>query len=352
MILPRYLHRQVAISALLTLVVLLGVLSALFLAELLSQATQGLMSGQHLLLLLVLRLPEAFLMVAPLALLMGVLFALGQSSEAGEVTIARASGVSFWACFKPIVGLAFVWALIVLLVAGWAAPWASQKSDEVVAWGAERALLASIQAGQFDRLKQGQLTVYVASVDAQSGELSDVFLQHAGSDVEEIVSAPSGRVWQDAADQSRYLSLSQGHQVRRSSAGDWTRLVFQQNDVRLPPASEGLVAATEMGLSLIELLPLDNVRSWREWHWRWASPTGTLLMGLLAIPLAWRGPRGGRFGPLVVAMLVYLIYSNAVHVRLVLMEGSGSMDGFGLWPVHGALCLVAATLWAWRWRRW
>ncbi len=93
MILPRYLHRQVAISALLTLVVLLGVVSALFLAELLSQATQGLMSGQHLLLLLVLRLPEAFLMVAPLALLMGVLFALGQSSEAGEVTIARASGL-------------------------------------------------------------------------------------------------------------------------------------------------------------------------------------------------------------------------------------------------------------------
>ena len=352
MILPRYLHRQASVSAVLTLVVLLGVVSALFLAELLSQAAQGLIPGSQLFWLLLLRLPEAILMVAPLALLMGVLFALGQASESGEVTIARASGVSFWTCFRPMVGLALVWAVATLVVAGWLSPWAVNKTEEVVASGAEQALLASIQAGQFDRFKHGQLTVYVASVDPQSGDLSEVFLQHQGLGFQDVVSAPTGQIWQDPEDQSRYLSLADGHQIRSSEGGDWTRLSFKQNDVRLPVGREGDASGFEMGLTMPALWPLTEVSLWREWHWRLASPIGTFLMGLLAIPLAWRGPRQGRFGALVVAMVAYLVYSNSIHLGLVWMEESVRIEGWGLWPFHAVLLGVVSALWMWRWTKW
>lgn len=338
--------------AALTLLVLLGVVSALFLAELLSEAAAGHVPGGSLLLLLVLRLPEAVLMVAPLALLVGVLLALGQASEASEVTVARASGVSYLACFKPLMGLAFVWALVVLLISGWVSPWSVKMTDQWMAKGAEQALMASVQPGQFDRFDEGRLTVYTASIDPSNGELGDVFVQHSALEAEEVISAPLGRLWQDPTDQSRYLSLSQGHQTRRTHSGELTRLSFNENNIRLPASDEGGLAQTEMALSLHALVDAETPAKRREWHWRLASPLGTLLLGLLAIPLAWRGSRSGRFGSVVVAMLVYLVYSNGVHLGLVGMEKADTLTGAGLWPIHGLLALCVGLLWGWRWRAW
>lgn len=352
MILPRYLYRQASGMAALTLLVLLGVVSALFLAELLSQAASGQVPGASLLVLLILRLPEAVLMVAPLALLVGVLLALGQASETSEVTIARASGVSYVQCFRPLMGLAVAWALAVLLIAGWVSPWALKMSDEWMAKGAEQAMMASVQPGQFDRFDGGRLTMYTASVDPGTGTLVDVFVQHSASESEEVISAPAGRLWHDATDQSRYLSLHQGHQVRRSHAGELMRLSFDENNIRLPDPDDRGLDQTEMTLSLDALVHSQTPEQRREWHWRLASPVGTLLLGLLAIPLAWRAPRAGRFGSVVVAMLVYLVYSNGVHFGLVGMEKANAMSGFGLWPVHGALAVCVACLCGWRWRAW
>lgn len=352
MILPRYLYRQTLVIALMTLLVLMGVVLALFLAELLSQAAQGQVIGASVLALLVLKLPEALLMVAPLALLVGILLALGQAAERSEVIIARASGVSYVVCFAPLVGLALMWSLAVVFIGGWVAPWAMQQTQSVLERGAEQALLASLQPGQFDRFDQGRVTVYIASIDANQGELTEVFLQHAANGSEEVVSAPKGRLWHDPADQSRYLSLQDGHQLHRSVEGEWMRVRFASNDVRLPAAAESEVSETEMGMTLAELTPANTPLERREWHWRVASPMGSLLLGLLAIPLAWRSPRSGRFGSVVLAMVVYLIYSNCVHVGLVWMEDANSLIGPGLWPIHASLALLVAGLWLWRWRQW
>ena len=351
MILSRYLNRQAWVTSLMTLAVLLAVVSALFLAELLSQAAQGQLPAVAVLGLLVLRLPEAMLMVAPLALLVGVLFALGQAHESGEITIARASGMGFGDCFKPLLGLACVWAGVVLVVSGWVLPWTIAQTDRVLEQSAGEMLASSLQPGQFDRLNQGRMTVYVARVDDNASSLSDVFVQHSASGVEEMIAAPKGQLRLDPIDGRRYLSLSNGHQLRQDGDG-WMRLEFANNDIRLPPPTARPNQNPEMMAPLPELLSPTNAVEQREWHWRLASPVGTLLLGLLAIPLAWRVPRAGRFGSVVVALMVYLIYSNGVHVGLVWMEQSNQVRGLGLWPIHGALAMAVLALGAWRWRQW
>ena len=351
MIVSRYLNRQAWVTSLMTLAVLLAVVSALFLAELLAQAAQGQLPGMAVLGLLALRLPEAVMMVAPLALLVGVLFALGQAYDAGEVTIARAAGMGFAECFKPMVGLAVVWAGAVLVISGWVLPWTVAQTDRVLDQSAGEALMSGLQPGQFDRLDQGRLTLYVASVDGDAATLKEVFVQHATHDVEEMIAAPSGRLWQDPSDGARYLSLQDGHQLRQDNGG-WMRLRFGENDIRLPPPAARPTQNAEMIATLPALYPPASAIEQREWHWRLAPPVGTLLLGLLAIPLAWRAPRAGRFGSVVVALLVYLIYSNGVHVGLVWMEQSNQVGGVGLWPIHLSLAGVVGGLAMWRARQW
>ena len=55
-------------------------------------------------------------------------------------------------------------------------------------------------------------------------------------------------------------------------------------------------------------------------------------------------------GVFVAALLLYLIYSNAVHAGLIVMEQRDTMQGSGLWPVHAALAALVLVL-MWRYRR-
>jgi lipopolysaccharide export system permease protein len=58
-------------------------------------------------------------------------------------------------------GLAVAWAGGLLLVAGWLAPMALERTGGLMADAARHALVAGLQPGQFESMDQGRLTIYV-----------------------------------------------------------------------------------------------------------------------------------------------------------------------------------------------
>ena len=355
MILQRYLLRETAGASLASLLIFVAVMLALFLAELLGDAAQGQLPGGSVLWLLFLRLPEALLLVGPLALMIGLLMALGRLAESSELAVQRASGLSFATLLAPLLLLSSLWAGGLLAVSGWLAPAAVEHTRVLMTEAARQALVAGVRAGQFDRLDDGRLTFYVGSIDRSSGNLSEVFVHYLQDDQAELVSAPRGRLWIDPDDQRPYLSLYDGYQLRHPAALEtaerrWIR--FARNDIRLPALETGPGGEGETALSLPALHPLDSPALFREWHWRLAAPLAALLLGLLAVPLAQRAPRQGRFGAVVLALGLYLVYTNAVHAGLVMIERRELMTGPGLWPLHGVVAVLAGLLLWQQWRRW
>ncbi len=354
-ILHRYILRESLVASLMSLSVFLGVISALFLAELLAEAAQGQLPGRLVFVVLVLRLPEAAMMVGPLALLTGVLLALGRMHEQSEISVIRAAGPGFARCFAPIMLLAAAWSAALLTVAGWVSPFALERSGEVMTAAARQALLSGLQPGQFQRFDGGRLTVYVGGFDDSDGGLIDLFIQHADPAQPELVTAGFGRLWLDPTDGSRYLSLIDGRQIRHGPdplAGPMRELEFARNDIRLPRPDEGNMAAPEVTARLPDLWPSGSPAERRELQWRLAPALAALVLGALAVPLAYRAPRQGRWSRLVVALALYLVYSNAIQAGLVLMEQRAAMRGPGLWPVHGLLLLTVLWLWLRQGRRW
>ncbi|NDY94955.1 LPS export ABC transporter permease LptF [Wenzhouxiangella limi] len=355
LILHRHLMREAFVASTMTLLVLLGVISALFLAELLAEAAQGELPGASVLLLLVLRLPEAILMIGPLALMTGLLLALGRAHEQSEMTVIRAAGVGFGQCFVPLGLLVSAWALALLLVSGWLAPYAVERTGTLMAEAARQAVVGGLQPGRFERLDRGRLTVYVGGMDTRDGRLENVLIQHDDPEQPEVLSAASGRMWLDAEDGSRYLSLLDGHQVRHGpdpGRGPLREMRFARNDIRLPPPELGGSEGGEMAARLPQLLSPESPAERREWHWRLAAPLAALILGALAVPLSYRSPRQGRWGSIVVALALYLVYSNAIQAGLVIMERRDAIAGPGLWPIHGVLLLAAAAFWLRHQRRW
>ncbi|NBB93562.1 MAG: LPS export ABC transporter permease LptF [Gammaproteobacteria bacterium] len=353
-ILQRYILRQGLLASLLSLVVFLGVVSALFLAELLGEAAQGELPGGSVLLMLGLRLPEAIMLVGPLALLTGLLMTLGRLQEESELVVMRSGGLAYRRLLRPVLAVAVLWAGGLLLVSGWLSPLAIERSATLLADAARNAMVAGLRPGQFDRLNHGRTTVYVGGIDRRSDELSDLFIQHMEDGETQVLTANRGRLWLPGEDEGRYLLLSDGYQVHHPSdpqTGGVREMRFARNELRLPAPEEASVES-EAGFLLPELLPAATPAQRREWHWRLAAPLAGLLLGMLALPLASRRPRQGRHASVVAALVLYLVYSNAVHGGLILMERHEAMRGPGLWPVHGALALlVGALLWR-HWRSW
>lgn len=355
LILQRYLLKEGLTASILSLLVFLGVILALFLAELLGDAAQGQLPTASVLALLLLRMPEATLLVGPLALMTGLLLALGRLNEQSEMVVIRAGGAGWARSLAPFLLLASLWSAGLLLIAGWLAPMALERTAGLMADAARHALVAGLQPGQFESLDQGRLTIYVGAVDRSDGSLSDVFVQHDDGDQQEVLTAAYGRLWADPDDDARYLSLIDGHQVRHAtglSDGSLREIHFARNDIRLPTPTLTSGSEGELAQTLPELWPPDSPAGHREWHWRLAAPLAAMILALLAVPLSQRLPRQGRFGSLVVALLIYLLYSNAIHAGLIMMEQRGVVGGPGLWPLHGLVAAMACWLLLRQWRRW
>jgi lipopolysaccharide export LptBFGC system permease protein LptF len=91
---------------------------------------------------------------------------------------------------------------------------------------------------------------------------------------------------------------------------------------------------------------------------RISTPLLALMLALLAIPLSFVNPRAGRTNNLILAVLVYLIYSNAVSVcqswigqgrmrfdvGLLAPCGDAGCPGDPVLPADQRLCALAETL--------
>lgn len=334
------------------LAVLLAVTVALFLAELLGQVADGEAASATVFTLLLLRLPEAALMVGPLALMLGVLMALAQQVQSGELGVMRASGLAPGRLLLPVGLIAMIWAAALAAIAGWVAPWAARETGDLADRMAEEIVLAGIRPGQFQPIGPDGLSIYVGRADARTAALERIFIHFPGPEGTDIVSARRGELSTDPASGGRLLTLYDGFHLQHSDSRTGLplrRIEFARNEIEVPLPSTSPRADDPGQHSLAALLAMNGPAAQRELQWRIAPALVSLLLALLVVPVSVGSPRGGSFGVVVPALVFYLVYSNAIN--LVLFRTSA--DGWvGVWILHAVMmaAVLGGLLW-WR-RRW
>jgi len=353
-ILGGYLRRQALGGCLMALAVLMAVVMALFMAELLGDLAEGKVLHSTLLQLFLLRLPEGLLLTAPLALVVGLLMSLGELAQGEEMSALRAAGMSAARLLTAMAGVAALWAVMLLLAAGWLSPWASARSAELAENMAEELLYASVRPGQFQSLGGGRLTVYARSVDRAAGRLDEVFLQFRNAERIEAVTATSGQLVRDPDTGHRVLSLRDGVHVGFQAEGaglPMRRIEFARNDIELPIDNR---SGTDDPLGREPLHRLVTDRAGLaavEFQRRLAPVLISLVLAMFALPVTLSSGRGSRFGIALAAMVAYLAYSNGLQLLLARMESSGSA-GPESWLLHAIALGAALTVAGYWWRRW
>jgi lipopolysaccharide export system permease protein len=328
----------------------LGLLILIFIgfsaAKQLSYAAQGQLDmptafqliGLNTLITLEILLPSAFFF--------SVLAAVGRLYRDSEMAAYYAAGVSRARILEAVLKLALVVALVTGFLSVLGRPWAYRTSYALEAAAEAKFDLKQMAAGQFVNLGGSDYTFIAKDLDLENGLHKGVFLQknHSKNHRTEIIVAESaslptlnpGQVMQAQFFNGYNYLLDNRHRQDMS-------LKFKELIVRLPN-EEARERYRRKAETTVNLSTSSEPKDIAEYQWRISTPLATVLLGLIAVPLARSGARESRTRNFFIALLVYIALFSMISVTRTWIgqEKLGALPG--LWGVYAIQAVVLVLL--------
>ncbi len=311
----KVLDRMIVKDLLLTFLAVLSVLVVIIVSrkfiKILAQAVEGDVSSETLLMILGFKTVIACGTFMPAAVFMAVLMVIGRMYRDQEISAIASAGGGVLVIYRAVLSAVIPLSLLAGVLSLLAMPWAEATVREVLHEEEQTADIRGISAGRFSEYSAGDVIFYTENIDADK-RMEQVFVQHRSNDRIGIVNAQYGRL--QYLPGGLYLVLENGERVQGfPGSKDFVIERFDEYAVRIEKKTKVLAQKRE-GLPTIELWHSKEVKDIAELQDRLAIPVGTLFMSFLAVPLAKLSPRGGVYGSLGAAFLIYFIYGNLQKV--------------------------------------
>ena len=347
----RHVLRDILISTAAVAVVLLVVLVTYQLSFVLGRAADGQIPADIVLPLAGLSMRGNLVIILPFAVLLGTTLGLGRLYHDNEITAAQACGVGL----RDLFAAAGVVTLLAAALSVWIGfvdgPKASGRLAQMRIEALRTALTRGLAPGQFRALGAG-ITLNFRAMDAD-GTLREVFVVRDLAPVDgrervQVVLADSARYSLVAEGGYFHIALTDGESYEGSAgAGDWRVTRFRQQTLRIPQPQASLPGRPRVdALTLAQLRASADPRFHAELHWRMSWVLITVVLGIIAVPLARLRPRQGRHARVVWAVLLFAVYAGLLSAGRTLLERGETPRPLGLWWAHAvAVLLAAAVLW-------
>lgn len=344
--LDRYLLKEIALTFCATLIVLLSIVLFHRLAQYLSQAASGLLAQGSILLLLGLQAIRHLVELIPVAALLAIMLALGRLYRDSEIVAIHACGLGPSTIYRPLLLLVVPLTLLLTLLAFSVVPVSMQLQYQIRNRAQQEAELSIFQAGAFREIIDGKHVIYVGSLSDDNKRLEDIFVFSDDPKRPAITTGRYGDQQIDPDSGERSLLLGSGFRYQGLlGMGEFYITQFDRLQLRIGTTAQDPASVRRKALPSSELLNRSEPGIQAELQRRLSAPVSLLLLALLAPLLAYSKPREGRYGRVVVAILVYTIYANVLNVGQAWLEKGLLPPVLGLWWVHGLLLLVIGLLW-------
>lgn len=347
----RYLLRELTQGFLAAAAILLLVSVGGAVADLLAKVVRGKIPVELLLSLIGLRTIDGLVILLPLALFLGVLMAFGRLYRDSEMAVLSASGLNLRGLLRPLALLAIPATLLLAVISLWLAPAAVRLSLSMLADANRSILVAGLEPGRFVRLPGRDGIIYVGEMSDDGSQFKRMFIETESIDDEDkatradIITAPSGYMYRDAATGGRYLALEDGFRAEGKLGSDAFRMMrFARNDIALPDdAADTDSAEAKRAAPFGVLWRSDDPVQRAELHWRIAAPISALILALLALPLSRSNPREARHARLLIAILAWMVYANGMALTRSWMAQDKWPAWIGYWWIY--LIAIGIAVW-------
>jgi lipopolysaccharide export system permease protein len=349
MIFQRALRRELASSAGATFTVLFSILVTWTLISILGKAAGGKVASGDVIALIVFAVLNYLPTILILTSFISVLMAVTRSYRDSEMVVWFASGQSLVRWIYPVMTFGLPLVVLTAALSLFATPWAKMKSTEFVERFEKREDLKKVSPGQFKESTGSNRVFFVEGAAGGSNAVQNVFVNTIEKNGNTVVVAKEGVI--EADDKGgQFLVLKNGRRYQGvPGQADFQSMEFERYSMRVTtkvPVLGSHVPVGSMSTAALLIAPTSYMKA--ELLWRVASPIMCVLLMLLAIPLGFVNPRAGSSANLILAMLIFITYSNLVKVT----ENSVAHDkvsfGAGWWPLHLLVALAVFLLFAWR----
>jgi len=350
----RYLLKEVIYGWLAVTVILWLILVSNRLVRYLADAAAGDIPGEVIFKLLGLKMAWYIIHIVPFALALGAVLGLGRLYRDNEMTVMTACGVGPWQIYKPVLGFGLLAAVVLGWLVLYITPGVQGSSYRLEAVASQQADMTVLGAGRFNEIQNGLLTFYAEQLSADRQTMENLFIavrdwRHPNRPPQ-IVRAKSAYRKRDETSGDQFLVLVNGYRYEgRPGEAAYRIMQFKEYGVRIDLPGVAVATTKRAAAPSSELLASDDAQDIAELQWRLAMPVSVLSLLLLAVPLSRSSPRQGRYGRLILAILVFVIYYNLLGTARVWVADGSVPPWLGLWwvpvlPVMLALFLLGGDV--------
>jgi lipopolysaccharide export system permease protein len=333
-ILGRYVLREVLGAWLLVTGVLLVILLANQVVGVLDRAAAYQFPQNVVLELIYLGALQDLSILVPIGLLLGVVLAFGRLYADSEMAAALACGAGPLTLYAPVALLAVLasagvaWLTLVL------APDSTERALSLRQEAIRAGQFAPIVSGKFRTFAGGDVAVYAQDASSD-GTLHNVFVERSHGPAIQVALADRARHTVTADGTTHILTLYDGERFEGVPGSAEFRIVrFAEHTVPVAVPSLTDVVNNLEARPTAQLLQATDPKMRAELQWRIAMPLMSLVLTLLAVPLARLRPRQGRYARIWVAALIFLLYSQLISAGKVWLARESVPSIVGLWWTH------------------
>ncbi|SNS70712.1 lipopolysaccharide export system permease protein [Noviherbaspirillum humi] len=335
MIFQRALRRELVSTAGAVFTTLFTITITIMLIRILGQAAGGKVASQDVVALIGFAALNYLPIILILTSFISVLLVVTRSYHDSEMVVWFASGLSLSRWIRPVLAFGLPIVLLTGALSFVATPWANRQSAEFRERFERREDIAKVSPGKFQESAASNRIFFVEAVSGEANRVRNIFVNTFLPGQASVVVASEGTIETDQRG-DKFLVMERGRRYDATDdASEFRIMEFKRYGVLVARQSENAVGdKSARSLPTMELLRNPTTFNRGELLWRTALPLMCLLLMLLAIPLGFVNPRAGRSGNLLVALLVFVMYSNLVSVlQATVVQGRLSL-AVGWWPIH------------------
>lgn len=349
MIFQRALKRELFSTAGGVFLTLFTITITMMLIRILGQAAKGRVASEDVIALIGFTALNYMPIILILTGFVAVLLVVTRSYQDSEMVVWFASGQSLTKWLRPVLEFALPIVVLVALLGFVATPWAYRQSAEFRERFEKREDIARISPGKFQESAAAQRVFFVEKMSDDLSTVGNVFINSIKNG--EVITVVSQHGTIETNDQGeKFVVLEDGGRYDETlDHSDFRIMEFEKYTAYIAPKGDVTVSdGSTRSMTTLELLEDTNSKKQGELVWRIGLPFMSVLLMLLAIPLGFVNPRAGRSFNLIVAVLLYMTYSNLSSFMQAYVGQNKLAFGLGWWPLHLVVALIVVMLFALR----
>jgi len=294
--------------------------------------------------------------ILSLSLFLSIIITISQLYKNSEAVVMNSIGLgdkNFMNLIKPIVFFTFI---IIFYLTIFAVPWAKQQKSYAEDETVNASEFSFITEGKFESFKNGEIVFYASEskVNDIVGEqnMEEIFIYALDNDSPVIVLASEAKKYTDAQNDSIYLRLKNGTRYEGLPGNENINILnFEKYDLEIVSGDfqKSIVSFSEIEeKNTIDLLREGGLKANAEIQWRISQPISVLILSIFGVFLGKTSPRTGKGINLIIGIVVFMLYNNALLVAKSAIENDRLSPLIGMWSIHLLLLLILIIFYQFR----